>query len=256
MSAARPLDAVARAYKGLRQALGWMGLALPTLLLVLPGFLSVPNEPYRSSISAHYFAPNLGALFAGTLCAIGVFLIYYPGHPPQPKVWMIRPLRNRLGEALRHRLTDNVVTTIAGVSAIGTALVPTTLDGRCQVVPPVAGAETWCSEHAHLVFAGLFLGALAYMALVQFTQSDEPPEMWDREKKLSNLVYEVCGSVMVVCLVLILVHYSGFGPLTFTAHPVFLLEALAVWAFAFSWLVKGDAVTDAVRRVAGAPPAR
>lgn len=254
MPSPRPLDPVARAYKGLRQALGWMGMALPTLLIVLPVVLGLDTADYRTSISAHYFAPNLGALFAGTLCAIGVFLIYYPGHPPQPKVWMVRPLRNALGEWLRKHLTDNRVTTLAGLGAIGTALVPTSLDGRCKPAFGAPGPGALCFEHLHLVFAAVFLGGLAYMSLAQFTQSDQPPGERDREKRLSNLTYIACGLVMVACLLLIVLHYSPAGPLTFPAHPVFLLEAVAVWAFAFSWLVKGDAVTDAVRAMTGEPP--
>lgn len=243
----RPPDPVARAYKSLRQALGWIGMALPTLLLGLPGLLGLPTADYRSSISAHYFAPNLGALFAGTLCAIGVFLIYYPGHAPQPQAWMIRPLRNRLGEWLRRHLTDNRVTSAAGLGAIGTALVPTSLAGRCRDAQPAG--EMLCSVSAHGVFAGLFLGALAWMALVQFTQSDQPPEDWSREKRLSNWTYIVCGSVITACLLLILAHYAGADLAFLGQHPVFILEAVAVWAFAFSWLVKGDAVTDAVQRM-------
>lgn len=249
-----PLDPVARAYKGLRQALGWFGMALPTLLIALPVPLGIDVTAYRSSISAHYFAPNLGALFSGTLCAIGVFLVYYPGHPPQDRVWMIRPLRNRLGEWLRRLLTDSRVTTLAGLGAIGTALVPTVVGDRCRGGLGEAGTGALCSEGLHLVCASLFLGALAYMSLVQFTQSDRPPETWTREKRLSNLTYTICGSVMVLCLALIVLHYALDKGLPFPSHPVFLLEAVAVWAFAFSWLVKGDAVTDALRRMIGDGP--
>lgn len=242
-------DPVARSHMRLRQALGWIGLLLPVLLMVLPGVIRVDTTLYASSISAHYFAPNLGALFVGALWAIGWFLIYYPGHSrAEQPVYALPPLRGPLGERVRQTLTDARVTTLAGLGAIGTATVPTVLDAQ-----PAVCSAVRCSETVHLLFAGVFLGALAYMALFQFTQSDTAPEAWDAEKRWSNRLYVACGLVMVACLVLILVESAA--PLPWPENPVFLLEAVAVWAFACAWLVKGDIHREPFLMVTGpAPP--
>jgi hypothetical protein len=67
-----------------------------------------------------------------------------------------------------------------------------------------------------------------------------------RKKFQRNCVYVSSGLIIVVCLI-------GIGVIQFALpaelkskflnlHAVFWLESLAVWAFSFAWLAKGQAI--------------
>jgi hypothetical protein len=127
-------------------------------------------------------------------------------------------------------LTDARVTTVAGLAAIGTALVPTTLDlGQ----PPGVRA----SEGAHLALAATFFAAVTYMALYQFTRSDTPPAQQPAAKRWRNGFYRACGLTMAAALGAIAAGTLA-GGFAAGSRSVFWLESVAVWAFAASWLVK------------------
>lgn len=222
----------ALSYLALRRFLGLLGFALPVILLL--GRAQIDVTDYQTSISAHYYAPTLGDVFVGSLAAIGVFLMYYKGFPNGADAYRHPFLLTPLGRWLDRHLTDARVTTAAGIGALGTALVPTCLDDG--IIPLKAAT---CSAGVHFGFAGLFFLSLVYMSLFQFTRSRHPRESWDTEKRLSNTIHVACGYAMAGCLVLIGVDFA-VGGLPFPPHPVFVLETLAVWAFALSWLVKGD----------------
>ena len=232
----------ALSYLALRRFLGLLGLALPVILIL--GRAGIDLTPYQTSISAHYYAPNLGDVFVACLAAIGVFLLYYKGFPNTDDAYRHPFLLTPLGRWLDRHLTDARVTTAAGFGALGTALVPTCLGP--SVIPLRAAA---CSEGLHLSFAAVFFLSLTYMSLFQFTRSRHARKDWTAEKRFSNLAHVACGSVMAGCLLLIGVDFL-VGGLRFLPNPVFVLETLAVWAFAISWLVKGDSL-QAVQRVFG-----
>ena len=68
-----------------------------------------------------------------------------------------------------------------------------------------------------------------------------PGEKWSRKEK-RNLVYRICGWTMIGCIAILALYffipqfYNAVGnfPMTFT------FEAIAVEAFAISWLTKGE----------------
>ena len=229
MPASEP-EALALSHLRLRQGLGVIGLLMP-VVLILAAFC-VDLSRYRTSISAHYYAPNLDAVFIGSLCAIGVFLFYYRGYPNRDDAYVRRVLPAGMGRMAQRWLTDSFVTTLAGLGAIGTALFPTCLD-RCRQPPEIA-----CAEWLHYGCAALFLLALTYMSLFQFTRSSTAREKWETEKRRDNAIHTVCGVIMFGCLVVIALN-SGVGLFDPKGPAVFWLEAVAVWAFAVSWLVKG-----------------
>jgi hypothetical protein len=50
---------------------------------------------------------------------------------------------------------------------------------------------------------------------------------------------------MIGCMVLILVYFllpQGAKAGLSAAHPIFWLESIAIWAFGFSWLTKGETI--------------
>lgn len=238
MSQATPdpdLDTLALSHLALRMALGVIGLCLPVVLILGTAITEV--TPYRTLISAHYYAPNLGPVFVGSLCAIGVFLLYYRGYPNRSDAYVHPLMRTAPGRMASVWLTDRSVTNLAGIGALGTALFPTCLG------PDLQPAGVRCTEGGHLGFAALFFLALTYMSLVQFTRSDRPRAAWDAEKRRDNAIHTTCGLVMAGCLgVIALDAATRLFPSGSAA--VFWLEAVAVWAFGISWLVKGRALRD------------
>ena len=85
------------------------------------------------------------------------------------------------------------------------------------------------------VFAQQFSVAL-------FTKTD-PNGVPTPRKKRRNVIYYVCGVVILLCIagmLLIGVFRSQIAPAIEDYAPVFWLESIAVLAFGFSWLVKGE----------------
>jgi hypothetical protein len=57
-----------------------------------------------------------------------------------------------------------------------------------------------------------------------------------------NRIYQFCGIIMMTCIVLMAIYNmvptapSALG----TYRPIFVLETVAILAFGFSWLIKGE----------------
>jgi hypothetical protein len=77
-----------------------------------------------------------------------------------------------------------------------------------------------------------------------------PPPTTDRTKEVDNsLVFsyltlrnliEICGWTMILCIVS-LAAYVIFHPVFVKKFPIiFIFETIAIWAFGFSWLTKGE----------------
>ena len=89
---------------------------------------------------------------------------------------------------------------------------------------------------------------LSYFSLVLFTKTKEG-ELPTPEKKRRNVVYVVCGVVILVCIALIGLFHLFFKDTKALADlkPVFWLESLALWAFGISWFVKGQTLWQDAR---------
>ena len=168
------------------------------------------TEGLRDSISA-YYDTVMRNVFVGFLFAIGVFLFSYTGHEAS-------------ADKRRFEPTDDVAGNLACAFALGVALFPVSGSG---LVPTL-----------HFVSAvGMFL-TLAYFSLFLFTKTGGYPT---KEKKARNKVYMACGAVILACISLIAVYEAVLeGTSIASIKPVFWLETLALWAFGFSWFVKGE----------------
>ncbi|WP_433285533.1 DUF998 domain-containing protein [Pseudonocardia sp. CA-142604] len=194
-------------YMSLRRSVGAIGVALPPVLAI--GAAVLFDVGLLSSVSAYYYTGMRGVL-VGSLCAIGVFLLSY-----------------RFGKA------DDLLGDVAGIAAIGLALFPTAPEGGGTGWVQVVGV-------VHLVFAAVFFIALAIFSLFLFTRTDG--DMTPR-KIVRNVVYRVCGWVIVACLVLAVLTDLFVGDAVKVEYrPLFWLETVAVLAFGVSWLVKGEAL--------------
>jgi len=198
---------LALGYLGLRRAIGTLGLALPVVLLA--GGAVLFDAGQQPSIS-DYHGTGMRDVFVGLLFAIGVFLWAYRGYD-RADAWTGR---------------------FAGTCAVAVALFPNT--GGTKVV--------------HFTAAALFFLALAGFSFFLFTKSSEPKDERPAGKRRRNAVYRACGIGIVVCIGLILAYKGVEGDIAWldTIGPVFWLEALAVWLFGASWLVKGDALEKGI----------
>jgi len=200
----------------LRLGIALLGAALPPVLYT---FGLVFGGVFPRTMSDFYYLPPASTFFIGILWANGVFLILYRGYSTVPPGYRVLPA------ALARQMTDANLSSIAGFAMILTAVVPTCA-GTC-------GALSYATVHFLAAFA--CLGTLAVIALFSFTASDTPPAAQTAFRRRSTAIYRICGVVILAALAVI-------GGLKFLATgygaAIFWLEALAVWAFAFSWLRK------------------
>ena len=208
-----------------RQALGFLGIAFPFLLLIGGWLESARIEP---SISDYYHT-TLRDIFVGSLFAIGIFLVSYKGHARESGEWF----------------SDNLSATIAGIGAFGLAIFPN------QLVPGTRNiVEFYLGEYAkwgHFLSAVLFLGAVAHLSLVRFARTSS----LSRRK-----VYRFCGWAILlfggaatVFSILRAWKSLGWSEAIEASGIIFWCEALGIWAFGLSWLTKGRADIALLRRL-------
>lgn len=187
-------------YLTLRIVVGVLGVTLP-IILVLGCLIFREDEVIQRSISMYYYTHMRNAL-VGILCAVALFLFVYKGYDYK----------------------DDIAGYFAGIFALLVAFCP---------------AEDSFTRIIHLVSAVLFFLTLAYFSLFLFTKGSDNPS---KQKLLRNKIYKICGFIILGCVVLLILYFVL--PLSFRDKisdykPLFWLEALALWAFGFSWLLKG-----------------
>lgn len=206
---------------------------MPILLVI--GKLLWQGPGFQDSISSYYYTVMRDVL-VGSLCAIGVFLWSYKGYDdpdwllPSAKVpdWL-RPFA---------KVTDNRASNLAGASAIGVALFPTTPGTDPTTLRELTGNESYGG--LHVAFAALFFISLAYMSIRLFTKHDPEKEGPTPEQQRRNPIYKACGWAILVCIALIAgVWFLPSDSPIRQAYPVLWLEWGAILAFSISWFTKG-----------------
>lgn len=204
-------------YLTLRQMIGWCGLLMPigvrSLAYLFEGIFTT------HSISAYYYT-GMRDVFVSTLVLVGALLACY--RTPSK--------------------SDNVVATIAGLSAICIGLFPTNpvfakviLDShpcmneaaKCYFPTGILGP--------HLLFVTIFFAFSFYLVYFRFPAFT--PATPTAQKLTRNRIYKRCGVVMLAsfaCIGLLAAFNDGAS--------IFWPEAAAVMAFAVAWLVKGRLV--------------
>ena len=209
-----------------RQLIGYLGLLLPVILLALDRMRpTIELTPWRplGSISAYYYTGAVAAL-VGVLFALALFLLTYGGSHPHP--------------------ADRAAGLLAGSAALGVAFFPT------GAPTGMAGPSWWSpsTRTIHYVSAAVLFVMFIVFALWLFPKSRIPEgAALPSGKKWRNRVYVSCGLAMVLSVV-------WTGTAVYTHRPILLPEAIALWGFAISWLVKGYAhrtVINAVGRPFG-----
>ncbi|MET3982115.1 hypothetical protein ABIB62_004728 [Mucilaginibacter sp. UYP25] len=227
-------------YLTLRNLIGFGGMLLPIAIAIFPSG-SPEYNGFEPSISDYFFTDR-GDILVVMLCIIGAFLVTYYGY--SWKEWAL--------------------STVAGICGIGVAFVPTKFE--CSV-PALQDCKLpsgmCCSQYAHSVhtnsggvfksiagtgwhfgFALVFLASLAVMSLYFFTSREKKipliKENGKRTQKAKrNIVFKACGWTIIGSLVILGIYFiSGVDLKPFPM--VYAFETLAVEAFGFSWLVKGQ----------------
>jgi hypothetical protein len=207
-------------FRRIRSAIGVLGIGLPIVLVILPA-IEVFDTSVQPSIS-HFYYTNFRELFTGVLCAVGLFLIRYRGHK-NPVIWK----------------NDSLLTNIAGVMAFGIAIFPTNPDYCSQKVYSLLPFCNGFLGGLHYAFAAVFFVVLAIISINVFTigqhdNAEIPISMFNE-----NRIYKTCGwfILLFVALVPVLAHYE-------VSYGTLICEALALFSFGFSWLIKGRALGD------------
>jgi hypothetical protein len=197
-----------------RQVIGYLGLALPILLVQLermrPNALS--DNWSGDSISDYYWTGAV-PLFVGLLAALSLYLLTYRGYDNESHKY------------------DRGAAIIAGTAAAVVALFPTT--------PPsgIAPGLTWWApwiKVTHAVAAITLFSMFAVFSLWLFRKT-APGEQPSADKKRRNTIYLLCGIGILASMVWALV--AGLAK-----QSIFWPESLALVFFAWSWLVKGRAL--------------
>jgi hypothetical protein len=208
-------------FRRIRKAIGLLGFFLPVVLCLfsLFPFFETTIQP---SIS-HFYYTNFRELFTGTLCAVGLFLIRYQGHTNP------NPFKN-----------DSMLTNIAGAMAFGIAFFPTsplnTTDKIYSFIPSDLPWLGWL----HYAFAAVFFLALSIISINVFTLGQQENKTIPLSVFNENKIYKACGYLMLLFLVLIPIceKYQCFP------NSTLIFEALMLFAFGISWLIKGRALGD------------
>jgi hypothetical protein len=211
-----------------RQLLGYIGLVLPLVLIVLVRWRD-SREVWDAldSVSAYYYTGAVAA-FTGMLVAFALFLFTYKGYGRAPTA--------ASGQENKPQIADRVCAVVAGVAALLVALFPTSAPDTTGIT-----ALTWVKPwvvRLHFFSAIVLFGTFAVFCLWLFRKTAEG-ETPDAGKKWRNGIYTTCGLVIIACIGWGL--YNGL-----TRESIFWPESVALFSFALSWLVKGYALRSAM----------
>lgn len=192
--------------KRMRIMIGALGMALAWLVALIT--LSWPP-----SISATYYDPRAVGTFMVVLGSAGILLINYKGYEK----------------------IDDISATIAGIFGICICLFPMTNEADPGMITGMFNLPSTISNIFHCISAAGFFATLSFMSFFLFTKSGG--EM-TKQKKIRNIIYRVCGIGMLASFSLFLLQFiPGFECYNLT----WIIEAIALFFFGTSWIVKSGA---------------
>jgi hypothetical protein len=208
-------------FRRIRKAIGWLGISLPIALVIL-SLIPFFKTSVQSSISYYYYT-NLREVFTGGLCAVSLFLIRYKGFE-DPVFWK----------------NDDKMTNIAGIMALGVALVPTNphccSEKMYTLIPICIKLLGWL----HYFFAASFFIILAIISIAIFTIGQKENKDIPVCRLNENNIYKTCGIAIIIFIVMVPVS----DKLNLFPSSTLVLEALALIAFGIAWLIKGRILGD------------
>lgn len=193
--------------KRMRIMIGVLGMALPWLVALIT--LSWPE-----SISITYYSLFAVGTFMVVLGSAGILLINYKGYS----------------------LIDDITSTIAGVFGLFICLFPCSniVEGK-DINVGILHLPSSTSNIIHTISAVIFFSTLAFMSFFLFTKSSGE---LTKQKKIKNIIYRVCGIGMLASFSLFLLNLI---PSFNCYNLIWIVEAIALFFFGVSWIVKADA---------------
>lgn len=192
--------------KRMRIMIGVLGMLLPWLVALIT--LSWPQ-----SISITYYSIFAVGTFIAVLGSAGILLINYKGY----------------------KKIDDISATIAGVFGILICLFPMTYLSDPSVKTGVLHLPSNISNIFHCISAVGFFETLAFMSFFLFTKTSGEITP---QKKIKNVIYRICGVGMMASFLLFLLN---FIPNFECYNLTWIIEAIALFFFGASWIVKSDA---------------
>jgi hypothetical protein len=190
----------ALSYRNMRAIIGYVGLTLPVVLLIS----GAVDGHIEGSISAYYYT-DLGDVFTGALCVVGIFLVAY---------------------RLRSWALDNIATTLAGIAAFGVAFF--------HCAPQHATLSQLRLADVHLTCAAVLFVLLGAISLFIFPTTDV-----DSDEKWRANCYMGLGALVWLSVALMPILNAFASSFFSDDHIFFSLEAVCVMAFAASFILKG-----------------
>ena len=188
----------------LRCWIGWLGMALPWIVVALQ--LLNPAFRWPASISATWYT-NACTPFMIILGSASILLMCYHGYD-----WV-----------------DDGLNTCAGIYGLGICLFP--CRGSSDIIDLVGTfqIQAYISDIFHTISAVCFFGILAYNSFFQFTKSSGNIT---KNKKIRNVIFRVCGVGMALSFGMLLLPSFGIR--------IWLMETIALFFFGISWLTKAN----------------
>jgi len=213
---AKKNDSLIVSYKALRRLIGIMGILLP-IINILGGCL-IAKIPIQQSISMYYYT-NMRDFFVGLMFVVSLFLITYKGY-------------NTL---------DLITSIITGAAGLGVAIFPCFSELYIGQKVGIFQLSPDTSFIVHLTCAALFFVLLAFTSIFLFTQKHKDSNRVTSQKKKRNVIYVVCGVLMLACVLGILVSILILTKQQiYDSKIILVFESIALFSFGVSWLVKGE----------------
>lgn len=217
----------------LRIVIGLLGLGLPFLLWGGLWLYSHEQHLPLPAISNYYYT-RISPVFVITLGTLALVLIAYRGKQP----------------------IDFWLSTTAGLFALFVIIFPTNLALESTTPRPsyyVTSIDDNCVRGAlHFASAGIFLVCLAIISFFRFPKNESSDEV---PSPLDKALYRACGIIMAVALLTVVLGSMGviLNKKWFISHSgIYWYEAIAVWAFGYSWLLKAGFFGKIARKVRAA----
>lgn len=208
-----------------RRLIGVLGLLLPALVYLVAG--TRPTDGLQSwrllSAVSDYYYTGAVVVLVGVLVSLSLFLVTYPGY-----------------EGVK---ADRIVSVTGGVATFAVAFFPTNAP---HGVVALSWWRPWMGV-VHIIAAIAMFVAFILFSVWLFRRSNIPKRR-DRPapKRRRDDICLACGLVMIAC-----VAWSIAAGLM--GASIFAPEAIAIEAFAISWLVKGEIIEWIQARLRSTP---
>lgn len=216
-----PFDSISRSYFLMRTLVGFLGLALPLILFIGEAVLDDASIGKRGSLSAYYHS-GMRDIFVGILAVVGILLVTYK---------------------ITERNRDNLLSLIAGIAAIVTAIFPTGIPSgiKASLTPLQERLGEANTERIHYSAAGIFIVSVGFLCYDFARRERERPQKRDGHDAIFPptfwYTFHLTMAILIFLAIAFIVVTHVFG--VFDKHSLLIGETVVTIAFGLSWLAKG-----------------